>query len=157
MFYWIQPFDHAEVSESSSSPPNCSVYINYNVFRSILCKTAPSFSVSCNSNACDKETYIERSEPKSKLTCSVCLKEFKSLPALNGHMRSHGGIRASPIFRQVSMLVYFFLNIWLSPFLKFAACLTMSFVKKNILELAIVPKKCLLPALLPSVLILHCC
>ncbi|XP_013911799.1 PREDICTED: transcriptional-regulating factor 1 isoform X5 [Thamnophis sirtalis] len=52
------------------------------------------------SNACDKETYIERSEPKSKLTCSVCFKEFKSLPALNGHMRSHGGIRASPIFRQ---------------------------------------------------------
>ncbi|XP_070590625.1 transcriptional-regulating factor 1 isoform X8 [Erythrolamprus reginae] len=52
------------------------------------------------SNACDKEAYIERSEPKSKLTCSVCLKEFKSLPALNGHMRSHGGIRASPIFRQ---------------------------------------------------------
>ncbi|XP_058021268.1 transcriptional-regulating factor 1 isoform X8 [Ahaetulla prasina] len=52
------------------------------------------------SNACDKETYVERSEPKSKLTCSVCFKEFKSLPALNGHMRSHGGIRASPIFRQ---------------------------------------------------------
>ncbi|KAL7987336.1 hypothetical protein Chor_006255 [Crotalus horridus] len=52
------------------------------------------------SNACDKETYIERPESKSKLTCSVCFKEFKSLPALNGHMRSHGGIRASPIFRQ---------------------------------------------------------
>ncbi|XP_039203636.1 transcriptional-regulating factor 1 isoform X5 [Crotalus tigris] len=53
------------------------------------------------SNACDKETYVERPESKSKLTCSVCFKEFKSLPALNGHMRSHGGIRASPIFRQV--------------------------------------------------------
>ncbi|KAG8123220.1 hypothetical protein E2320_018810 [Naja naja] len=52
------------------------------------------------SSVCDKETYIERSESKSKLTCSVCFKEFKSLPALNGHMRSHGGIRASPIFRQ---------------------------------------------------------
>ncbi|KAM3851744.1 transcriptional-regulating factor 1 isoform 6-T9 [Vipera latastei] len=52
------------------------------------------------SNACDKETYIERPESKSKLTCTVCFKEFKSLPALNGHMRSHGGIRASPIFRQ---------------------------------------------------------
>ncbi|XP_039203639.1 transcriptional-regulating factor 1 isoform X8 [Crotalus tigris] len=52
------------------------------------------------SNACDKETYVERPESKSKLTCSVCFKEFKSLPALNGHMRSHGGIRASPIFRQ---------------------------------------------------------
>ncbi|XP_025024945.1 transcriptional-regulating factor 1 isoform X11 [Python bivittatus] len=52
------------------------------------------------SSACDKEAYIEKSESKSKLTCSVCFKEFKSLPALNGHMRSHGGIRASPIFRQ---------------------------------------------------------
>ncbi|XP_066478754.1 transcriptional-regulating factor 1 isoform X2 [Tiliqua scincoides] len=48
----------------------------------------------------NKETFTEPSETKSKLTCSVCLKEFKSLPALNGHMRSHGGIRASPIFRQ---------------------------------------------------------
>ncbi|XP_058021266.1 transcriptional-regulating factor 1 isoform X6 [Ahaetulla prasina] len=56
------------------------------------------------SNACDKETYVERSEPKSKLTCSVCFKEFKSLPALNGHMRSHGGIRASPIFRQAVLM-----------------------------------------------------
>ncbi|XP_028580583.2 transcriptional-regulating factor 1 isoform X2 [Podarcis muralis] len=50
----------------------------------------------------DKETHSERSETKSKLTCTVCLKEFKSLPALNGHMRSHGGIRASPAFRQCS-------------------------------------------------------
>lgn len=130
MFYWIEPFEQSEISESIP-PSNCSVYINYNVFRSILSKTALSFSVFCNSNACDKETYIERSEPKSKLTCSVCFKEFKSLPALNGHMRSHGGIRASPIFRQVSMLVYFFLNIWLSPFLKFAARLTMSFFLKK--------------------------
>ncbi|XP_061481307.1 transcriptional-regulating factor 1 isoform X2 [Rhineura floridana] len=57
-------------------------------------------SVSPEQSIHDKETYTERSETKSKLTCSVCLKEFKSLPALNGHMRSHGGIRASPIFRQ---------------------------------------------------------
>ncbi|XP_072845872.2 transcriptional-regulating factor 1 isoform X3 [Pogona vitticeps] len=48
----------------------------------------------------DKETYTERPESKSKLTCSVCLKEFKSLPALNGHMRSHGGLRTPPVFRQ---------------------------------------------------------
>ncbi|XP_044284568.1 transcriptional-regulating factor 1 isoform X3 [Varanus komodoensis] len=47
-----------------------------------------------------KEPYIESSESKSKLSCSVCLKEFKSLPALHGHMRSHGGTRTSPIFRQ---------------------------------------------------------
>ncbi|XP_025024940.1 transcriptional-regulating factor 1 isoform X6 [Python bivittatus] len=56
------------------------------------------------SSACDKEAYIEKSESKSKLTCSVCFKEFKSLPALNGHMRSHGGIRASPIFRQAVLM-----------------------------------------------------
>lgn len=41
-------------------------------------------------------------DAKSKLTCSICLKEFKSLPALNGHMRSHGGMRASPSIKQVS-------------------------------------------------------
>ncbi|EPQ19957.1 Transcriptional-regulating factor 1 [Myotis brandtii] len=39
-------------------------------------------------------------DAKSKLTCSICLKEFKSLPALNGHMRSHGGMRASPSLKQ---------------------------------------------------------
>ncbi|XP_056424174.1 transcriptional-regulating factor 1 isoform X2 [Hyla sarda] len=32
-------------------------------------------------------------ESKSRLTCSVCGKEFRSLPALNGHLRSHGGVR----------------------------------------------------------------
>ncbi|XP_060610333.2 transcriptional-regulating factor 1 isoform X2 [Anolis sagrei] len=59
-----------------------------------------SVSPEQSSSGHDKETYIERSEAKSKLACSVCLKEFKSLPALNGHMRSHGGMHASPIFRQ---------------------------------------------------------
>ncbi|KAG9330178.1 hypothetical protein JZ751_026999 [Albula glossodonta] len=32
-----------------------------------------------------------REEGLSRLLCSICQKEFKSLPALNGHMRSHGG------------------------------------------------------------------
>ncbi|KAG9484402.1 hypothetical protein GDO78_010011 [Eleutherodactylus coqui] len=32
-------------------------------------------------------------ESKNRLTCSVCFKEFRSLPALNGHLRSHGGVR----------------------------------------------------------------
>lgn len=44
----------------------------------------------------------EQFDTKNKLTCSICLKEFKSLPALNGHMRSHGGMRASPSLKQVS-------------------------------------------------------
>ncbi|TFK03040.1 sulfotransferase 6B1-like [Platysternon megacephalum] len=48
----------------------------------------------------NKGTFPERAHIKSKLTCSICLKEFKSLPALNGHMRSHGGVRASPNFKQ---------------------------------------------------------
>ncbi|XP_062864022.1 transcriptional-regulating factor 1 [Trichomycterus rosablanca] len=30
---------------------------------------------------------------KTKLNCILCHREFKSLPALNGHMRSHGGFR----------------------------------------------------------------
>uniref|UniRef100_A0A8C5T8S0 Transcriptional regulating factor 1 n=1 Tax=Malurus cyaneus samueli TaxID=2593467 RepID=A0A8C5T8S0_9PASS len=47
-----------------------------------------------------QETLPERADVKSKLMCSICLKEFKSLPALNGHMRSHGGVRASPNFKQ---------------------------------------------------------
>lgn len=42
----------------------------------------------------------EKCGVKSRLTCSICCKEFKSLPALNGHMRSHGGMRTSPIFKQ---------------------------------------------------------
>ncbi|XP_051502975.1 transcriptional-regulating factor 1-like isoform X3 [Myxocyprinus asiaticus] len=29
----------------------------------------------------------------TKMTCTVCQREFKSLPALNGHMRSHKGCR----------------------------------------------------------------
>ncbi|MBN3291969.1 TREF1 factor, partial [Polypterus senegalus] len=41
-------------------------------------------------------TFLDRTEVKSKLVCAICFKEFKSLPALNGHMRSHGGMRASP-------------------------------------------------------------
>ncbi|XP_019404967.1 PREDICTED: transcriptional-regulating factor 1 isoform X2 [Crocodylus porosus] len=44
--------------------------------------------------------FPEKASTKNKLTCSICLKEFKSLPALNGHMRSHGGVRASPSFKQ---------------------------------------------------------
>ncbi|XP_075605285.1 transcriptional-regulating factor 1 isoform X2 [Balearica regulorum gibbericeps] len=48
----------------------------------------------------NREALPERADAKSKLMCSICLKEFKSLPALNGHMRSHGGVRASPNFKQ---------------------------------------------------------
>ncbi|XP_056343303.1 transcriptional-regulating factor 1 isoform X5 [Oenanthe melanoleuca] len=48
----------------------------------------------------NRETLLERADAKNKLMCSICLKEFKSLPALNGHMRSHGGVRASPNFKQ---------------------------------------------------------
>ncbi|XP_020832492.1 transcriptional-regulating factor 1 isoform X6 [Phascolarctos cinereus] len=44
--------------------------------------------------------FGEQLDVRNKLTCSICFKEFKSLPALNGHMRSHGGMRASPSFKQ---------------------------------------------------------
>ncbi|XP_073081244.1 transcriptional-regulating factor 1 isoform X12 [Manis javanica] len=47
-----------------------------------------------------KGVFGEQFDAKNKLTCSICLKEFKSLPALNGHMRSHGGMRASPGLKQ---------------------------------------------------------
>ncbi|KAM3930034.1 transcriptional-regulating factor 1 [Leptodactylus fuscus] len=39
-------------------------------------------------------------ESKSRLTCSVCFKEFRSLPALNGHLRSHGGVRTTTTPKQ---------------------------------------------------------
>ncbi|KAM4834589.1 transcriptional-regulating factor 1 isoform 2-T3 [Thomomys bottae] len=47
-----------------------------------------------------KGVFGEPFDAKNKMTCSICLKEFKSLPALNGHMRSHGGMRASPSLKQ---------------------------------------------------------
>ncbi|XP_078085846.1 transcriptional-regulating factor 1-like [Mustelus asterias] len=40
--------------------------------------------------------FQERADVKNRLMCTMCHKEFKSLPALNGHMRSHGGQRTSP-------------------------------------------------------------
>ncbi|XP_075060283.1 transcriptional-regulating factor 1 isoform X2 [Mixophyes fleayi] len=48
----------------------------------------------------DNRLYPERPQSKNRLTCSVCFKEFKSLPALNGHLRSHGGVRTTAILKQ---------------------------------------------------------
>ncbi|XP_063774373.1 transcriptional-regulating factor 1 isoform X2 [Pseudophryne corroboree] len=48
----------------------------------------------------DNRLYTDRPESKSRLTCSVCFKEFKSLPALNGHLRSHGGVRTATTLKQ---------------------------------------------------------
>ncbi|XP_077194200.1 transcriptional-regulating factor 1 isoform X2 [Paroedura picta] len=62
--------------------------------------TLESVSPEQSTTGHSQETCTERSETKNKLMCTICLKEFKSLPALNGHMRSHGGVRASPIFKQ---------------------------------------------------------
>ncbi|MGH0173034.1 UNVERIFIED_CONTAM: hypothetical protein FKN15_064439 [Acipenser sinensis] len=56
--------------------------------------TSPDHSVLNNSG------FPERVEVKNKLACSMCQKEFKSLPALNGHMRSHGGTRTAPSLKQ---------------------------------------------------------
>ncbi|XP_028622480.1 transcriptional-regulating factor 1 isoform X6 [Grammomys surdaster] len=53
-----------------------------------------------SSSSQTKGVFGEQFDAKNKLTCSICLKEFKSLPALNGHMRSHGGMRASPSLKQ---------------------------------------------------------
>ncbi|KAM4694511.1 transcriptional-regulating factor 1 [Discoglossus pictus] len=44
--------------------------------------------------------YPERPDSKNRLTCSVCFKEFRSLPALNGHLRSHGGVRTPSNIKQ---------------------------------------------------------
>ncbi|XP_041418464.1 transcriptional-regulating factor 1 isoform X2 [Xenopus laevis] len=45
--------------------------------------------------------YSERPDSKNRLTCSMCFKEFKSLPALNGHLRSHGGVRPSNLKQEI--------------------------------------------------------
>lgn len=36
-----------------------------------------------------------------RLQCTVCKRDFRSLPALNGHMRSHSGIRAATWLKKV--------------------------------------------------------
>ncbi|XP_060790514.1 transcriptional-regulating factor 1 isoform X2 [Neoarius graeffei] len=42
-------------------------------------------------------TEVLRAEgAKTNLKCILCHREFKSLPALNGHMRSHGGFKTHP-------------------------------------------------------------
>lgn len=46
---------------------------------------------------CRAEPGLSREEGShTKMRCTVCQREFKSLPALNGHMRSHGGLRTHP-------------------------------------------------------------
>ncbi|XP_052386371.1 transcriptional-regulating factor 1 isoform X1 [Carassius gibelio] len=37
--------------------------------------------------------FLREDGSHAKMRCTVCNREFKSLPALNGHMRSHGGLR----------------------------------------------------------------
>ncbi|XP_059191763.1 uncharacterized protein LOC131973719 [Centropristis striata] len=37
---------------------------------------------------------------KSRLLCTVCKRVFQSLPALNGHMRSHSGSRSAACFKK---------------------------------------------------------
>ncbi|TRY83519.1 hypothetical protein DNTS_016240 [Danionella cerebrum] len=42
------------------------------------------------------QPVLSRNAGSAKLRCDVCQKEFKSLPALNGHKRSHGALRTLP-------------------------------------------------------------
>ncbi|KAM9316844.1 transcriptional-regulating factor 1 [Gastrophryne carolinensis] len=42
-----------------------------------------------------RRLYPDHPEPKTLLTCPMCFKEFKSLPAINGHLRTHSGVRTS--------------------------------------------------------------
>ncbi|KAM4040248.1 transcriptional-regulating factor 1 isoform 2-T3 [Anomaloglossus baeobatrachus] len=49
-------------------------------------------------SADDSKFFLD--ESKNRLTCSVCFKEFRSLPALNGHLRSHGGVRTTSAPKQ---------------------------------------------------------
>ncbi|KAE8600564.1 hypothetical protein XENTR_v10013313 [Xenopus tropicalis] len=49
----------------------------------------------------NRGVYSERPDSRNRLTCSMCFKEFKSLPALNGHLRSHGGVRPSSLKQEM--------------------------------------------------------
>ncbi|XP_069019840.1 uncharacterized protein [Embiotoca jacksoni] len=40
--------------------------------------------------------------PDSRLLCTVCKRDFRSLPALNGHMRSHSSFRSIPCLKKDS-------------------------------------------------------
>lgn len=45
--------------------------------------------------------YFCVSESRCRLMCMVCNRDFKSLPALNGHMRSHSGFRSPTRLKKV--------------------------------------------------------
>ncbi|XP_023252226.1 transcriptional-regulating factor 1-like [Seriola lalandi dorsalis] len=48
-------------------------------------------------------TWMKRPQPENmkvvdcRLLCTVCKRDFRSLPALNGHMRSHSGFRSATL------------------------------------------------------------
>jgi len=44
------------------------------------------------------------SEPK-RVKCSVCDRRFRNLPALNGHMRLHGGYMKKVCRRQLLVII----------------------------------------------------
>ncbi|XP_013879773.1 uncharacterized protein LOC106529016 [Austrofundulus limnaeus] len=51
-----------------------------------------------------KQIQQERSTKRldTRLLCTVCNRDFKSLPALNGHMRSHSGFRSPTLLKKES-------------------------------------------------------
>lgn len=74
---------------------------------------------------CRAEPGLSREDGShAKMRCTVCHREFKSLPALNGHMRSHGGLRTHPtslkmVWTRVILIIsgLWKLACWFAPFL----------------------------------------
>ncbi|XP_071370903.1 fibronectin type III domain-containing protein 1-like [Centroberyx affinis] len=60
----------------------------------------PEFQVLLSTSQHQSQIKLPQHEESSeasdcRLVCMVCQRDFKSLPALNGHMRSHGGFRST--------------------------------------------------------------
>ncbi|XP_040207442.1 transcriptional-regulating factor 1 isoform X2 [Rana temporaria] len=54
----------------------------------------------------DGKTKTISPDNRTLLPCSVCFKEFRSLPALNGHLRSHGGVRTNTAHKQETIRMH---------------------------------------------------
>ncbi|XP_078147227.1 uncharacterized protein LOC139931387 [Centroberyx gerrardi] len=60
----------------------------------------PEFQLLLSTSQLQSQIKLPQHEESSeasdcRLVCTVCQRDFRSLPALNGHMRSHGGFRSA--------------------------------------------------------------
>ena len=44
--------------------------------------------------------FVYRDDAIKPISCNICQKRFKTLPALNGHMRLHGGYNVKKVIKE---------------------------------------------------------